>query len=345
MRINDIIVEQQLEEGPLGAIARGAGKVIGGIAKGVGAIAGIGAGAKKAFQKGKQASVDVIGGTGQGADAPAPAVAPAQGATAAPAPAAAAPAGGGAAQPATQGGAPAAQPAAQGGAPAAQPAAQGGAAQPAAAPAQGGGAPAAQGGAQQKIEPTMQKQPAAGGGDVADVIKQVDALQPAEKQQVLTAIQKAPAKEQPTDDANATPKPTAQPAAQPAAQGGAPAAQPAAQGGNFDAQTGKPTSQTGQNLETQIQDAKQQAAQKAGRGLSPQEEKDVEAQIRGTMKPKAAPPADDNPNIVRGTESVKRRGKMVREYTEEFILYKPQTVRTTLRESRKPKQKFSIYKS
>ena len=332
MRINDIIVEQQLEEGPLGAIARGAGKVIGGIAKGVGAIAGIGAGAKKAFQKGKQASVDVIGGTGQGADAPAPAAAPAQGATAAPAPApaAAAPAGGGAAQPATQGGAPAAQPAAQGGA-----------AQPAAAPAQGGGAPAAQGGAQQKIEPTMQKQPAAGGGDVADVIKQVDALQPAEKQQVLTAIQKAPAKEQPTDDANATPKPTAQPAA----QGGAPAAQPAAQGGNFDAQTGKPTSQTGQNLETQIQDAKQQAAQKAGRGLSPQEEKDVEAQIRGTMKPKAAPPADDNPNIVRGTESVKRRGKMVREYTEEFILYKPQTVRTTLRESRKPKQKFSIYKS
>ena len=72
---------------------------------------------------------------------------------------------------------------------------------------------------------------------------------------------------------------------------------------------------------------------------------EIEGEIRGTMKPKAAPPADDNPNIVRGTESVQRRGKMVREYTEEFILYRPQTVRTTLRESRKPKQKFSIYKS
>ena len=173
------------------------------------------------------------------------------------------------------------------------------------------------------------------------MIKQVDALQPAEKQQVLTAIQKAPAKEQPTDDANATPKPTAQPAA----QGGAPAAQPAAQGGNFDAQTGKPTSQTGQNLETQIQDAKQQAAQKAGRGLSPQEEKDIEAQIRGTMKPKAAAPADDNPNIVRGTESVQRRGTMVREYVQEFTLFRPQVMRTVLKESRKPKKSFSIYKS
>jgi hypothetical protein len=321
MRINEIIVEQQLEEGPLGAIARGAGKVIGGIAKGVGAIAGIGAGAKKAFQKGKQASVDVIGGTGQGADAPAQKAAPAQ-----------APAGGGA--PAAQPAAPAAQPAASG-APAAQTSAP---AQPTAQPAAQGGAPAAQ--------PAVK--PAAGGSDVDAIIQQVDQLQPPEKKQVLTALQKpaSPAKEEPAADPNATPKPTAQPQGgteQPAAQaqGGA----QAQQGGNFDAQTGKPTNQTGQNLETQIQDAKQAAAQKAGRGLSPQEEKDIEAQIRGTMKPKAAPPEDDNPNIVRGTESVQRRGKMVREYTEEFILYRPQTVRTTLHESHKPKQKFSIYRS
>jgi hypothetical protein len=321
MRINEIIAEQQLDEGPLGsavkAVGRGIGKAIGGVAKGVGAIAGIGAGAKRAFQKGKQASIDVIGGSGQGADAPVQKAAPA--ATAA-APAAAS---------------------AGGGAPAAQPA-----------------VPAAQGGAQQKVEPTMQKQPAAGGGDVDAIIQQVDQLQPPEKKEVLAALQKTEpaAKEQPsaqsqdatqqTADPNATPKPAAQsqggtqqPAAQ--VQGGA----QAQQGGNFDAQTGKPTNQTGQNLEKQVQDAKQAAAQKMGRGLSPQEEKEIEGEIRGTMKPKAAPPADDNPNIVRGTESVQRRGKIVREYTEEFILYRPQTVRTTLRESRKPKQKFSIYKS
>ena len=321
MRINEIIVEQQLDEGPLGsavgAVGRGIGKVIGGVAKGVGAIAGIGAGAKRAFQKGKQASVDVIGGSGQGADAPVQKAAPA--ATAA-APAAA-PAGGGtsAAQPAASG-------AAQGGAPAAA------SAQPAAQPAAQGGAPAAQPAAK----------PAAGGGDVDAIIQQVDQLQPPEKKEVLAALQKpaAPAKEEPAAQPAAQGG-AEQPAAQPAAQGGA----PAAQGGNFDAQTGKPTSQTGQNLEKQVQDAKQAAAQKMGRGLSPQEEQEIEGEIRGTMKPKAAPPADDNPNIVRGTESVQRRGKMVREYTEEFILYRPQTVRTTLRESRKPKQKFSIYKS
>lgn len=73
MKINEILVEhQQLDEGPLGSLARGAGKVIGGVAKGVGALAGIPGGIKKAFQKGKQASTDVIGGTGQGADAAAP---------------------------------------------------------------------------------------------------------------------------------------------------------------------------------------------------------------------------------------------------------------------------------
>ena len=183
MRINEIVVEQQLDEGPLGsavgAVGRGIGKVIGGVAKGVGALAGIGAGAKKAFAKGKQASTDVIGGTGQGADAPVQKAAPA--ATAA-APAAA-PSGGGAAQPAAQGGAPAAQPAAQ---PTAQPAAQ-----PAAAPA--------------------------GGGDVDAIIQQVDQLQPPEKKEVLAALQKpaAPAKEQPA----AAEQPAAGAAEQPAAQG------------------------------------------------------------------------------------------------------------------------------
>jgi hypothetical protein len=73
MKLNEIIVErEQRTDELLGGIAKGAGKVLGGVAKGVGAVAGIGAGMKKAFQKGKQASIDVIGGTGQGADSKAP---------------------------------------------------------------------------------------------------------------------------------------------------------------------------------------------------------------------------------------------------------------------------------
>lgn len=76
MKLDEIIVErEQRTDELLGGVARGAGKVIGGVAKGVGAVAGIGQGIKKAFQKGKQASIDVIGGTGQGADSKA---APAQ---------------------------------------------------------------------------------------------------------------------------------------------------------------------------------------------------------------------------------------------------------------------------
>ena len=75
MRIDEILVEsKQLDEGPVGsavkAVARGAGKVVGGVAKGVGALAGVAGGVKRAFQTGKQAATDVIGGTGQGADAP-----------------------------------------------------------------------------------------------------------------------------------------------------------------------------------------------------------------------------------------------------------------------------------
>jgi hypothetical protein len=73
MKLNEILVEKdQRTDELLGGIAKGAGKVLGGVAKGVGAVAGIGSGMKKAFQKGKQASIDVIGGTGQGADSKAP---------------------------------------------------------------------------------------------------------------------------------------------------------------------------------------------------------------------------------------------------------------------------------
>jgi hypothetical protein len=312
MRINEIIVEQQLDEGPLGsavgAVGRGIGKVIGGVAKGVGAIAGIGAGAKKAFQKGKQASTDVIGGTGQGADAPVQKAAPA--ATAA-APAAA-PAGGGAsaAQPAASG-------AAQGGAPAAAPA------QPAAQPAAQGGAPAAQPAAK----------PAAGSSDVDAVIQQVDQLQPPEKKEVLAALQKpaAPAKEEP--------------AAQPAANA---AAQPAAQSG---------AEQQPDDGLTQGQRDQQQAVQQmkttadANAAASGQRNEVEAAGKAAAAKPGFQRTAADKLAIKQAqdmgvkVEDIEDDLTMIREYVEEYILFKPQITRTLVKESRRPKQKFSIYKS
>ena len=305
MRINEIIVEQQLDEGPLGsavgAVGRGIGKVIGGVAKGVGAIAGIGAGAKRAFQKGKQASTDVIGGTGQGADAPVQKAAPA-----------AAPAGGGtsAAQPAASG-------AAQGGAPAAA------SAQPAAQPAAQGGAPAAQPAAK----------PAAGSSDVDAIIQQVDQLQPPEKKEVLAALQKpaAPAKEEP--------------AAQPAANA---AAQPAAQSG---------AEQQPDDGLTQGQRDQQQAVQQmkttadANAAASGQRNEVEAAGKAAAAKPGFQRTAADKLAIKQAqdmgvkVEDIEDDLTMIREYVEEYILFKPQITRTMIKESRQPKQKFSIYKS
>lgn len=74
MRINDILTEsqlQQLDEGPLGSLAKATGKAIGGVAQGVGAIAGVPGGIKRAFQKGKQAAMTTIGGDEPTAAAPA----------------------------------------------------------------------------------------------------------------------------------------------------------------------------------------------------------------------------------------------------------------------------------
>ena len=286
MRINEIIVEQQLDEGPLGsavgAVGRGIGKVIGGVAKGVGAVAGIGAGAKKAFQKGKQASTDVIGGTGQGADAPVQKAAPA--ATAA-APAAA-PAGGGAS-------------AAQGGAAAAQPAAK----------------------------------PAAGSSDVDAIIQQVDQLQPPEKKEVLAALQKpaAPAKEEP--------------AAQPAANADA---QPAAQSG---------AEQQPDDGLTQGQRDQQQAVQQmkttadANAAASGQRNEVEAAGKAAAAKPGFQRTAADKLAIKQAqdmgvkVEDIEDDLTMIREYVEEYILFKPQITRTVIEESLRPKQKFSIYRS
>ena len=315
MRINEIIVEQQLDEGPLGsavgAVGRGIGKVIGGVAKGVGAIAGIGAGAKKAFAKGKQASTDVIGGTGQGADAPVQKAAPA--ATAA-APAAA-PAGGGAAQPAAQ---PAAGGAAQGGAPAAapaQPAAQGGAAQPAAQPA---------------------AKPAAGSGDVDAIIQQVDQLQPPEKKEVLAALQKpaAPAKEEP--------------AAQPGAAAEQPAAEPAAQGGAEQ----QPNDGLTQGQRDQQQAVQQMKATADANAAASGKNNEAEAAAKAAAaKPGFQRTAADKLAIQKAqemgikVEDVEDDRTMIREYVEEYILFKPQITKTVVKESRQPKQKFSIYRS
>jgi hypothetical protein len=65
MRLTEILTEsqqQELEEGPLGAIGRGLAKGIGGVAKGVGMIGGIAGGVKKAYQKGKATSTANIAG-------------------------------------------------------------------------------------------------------------------------------------------------------------------------------------------------------------------------------------------------------------------------------------------
>ena len=88
MRINDILIESQLEEGPLlNKVGAGIGKAAGSVAKGVGAVAGGVAGLGSALKKGFQAGKQTVAGAGDATAAPtgtAPA-APANTATAAPA--------------------------------------------------------------------------------------------------------------------------------------------------------------------------------------------------------------------------------------------------------------------
>ncbi len=63
MRINEILVEsQQLDEGPLGSLAKAVGKGVGGVAKGVGAVAGGIAGIPGAVKKGFQAGKATVQG-------------------------------------------------------------------------------------------------------------------------------------------------------------------------------------------------------------------------------------------------------------------------------------------
>ena len=66
MKISEVLVESQLQEGPLGniagAIGRGVGKTVGGVAKGIGAVAGGIAGIGKAFKKGYHAGQGTVAG-------------------------------------------------------------------------------------------------------------------------------------------------------------------------------------------------------------------------------------------------------------------------------------------
>jgi hypothetical protein len=65
MRLTEILTEsqqQELEEGPLGAIGRGLAKGIGGISKAAGMIGGVAGGVKQAYQKGKATSTAHIAG-------------------------------------------------------------------------------------------------------------------------------------------------------------------------------------------------------------------------------------------------------------------------------------------
>ena len=103
MRINEILTESQLDEGPiLNKIGSAVGNVVGGAAKGVGAVAGGIAGIGSAFKKGFDRSKGIVGQGGDYVappDAPAPTAAPAAGAPAAKAGAPAAKAGVAAPQP------------------------------------------------------------------------------------------------------------------------------------------------------------------------------------------------------------------------------------------------------
>jgi hypothetical protein len=93
MRINEILIESQLEEGPLlNKIGSGIGKAAGSVAKGVGAVAGGVAGLGSALKKGFQAGKQTVAGAGDATAAPAGTAPAAQANTATAAPAGTAPA-------------------------------------------------------------------------------------------------------------------------------------------------------------------------------------------------------------------------------------------------------------
>lgn len=185
MRINEIVKESDLQEGPiLNKIGSAIGKGVGTLAKGVGAvaggIAGLGAAAKKGFQAGK-ATVSGAGDTdttpaaGTAAKPAAPAAD--TGASNTSAPAATQPSAAGSAEPKQT---PAAEPA-----PAAAPAAE-------PAPATTPAADATQATPAPSQTQTTTGQSAANDTQYKQAQKAIAALQPADQKQILTALEADP---------------------------------------------------------------------------------------------------------------------------------------------------------
>jgi len=254
MRLNQILTEQQqqelemLQEGPLGSLAkaagRGVGNVIGGVAKAAGAVKGAVKGAvdraKSSFAAGEKGAYSALSGKPDADDGN-------TGST------------GGGTTPAAQptGGAPKAQPAA-----AAEPDDQ--TAKPAAAPA-----PAAKPAAKPAAEPTAGAatgdQPAANDSAYAQAQKAVDGLAPEQKKEIVAMLQADPkVKAAMAKPAAKKPAATTQPAAnaeqpaagaeQPAAASNKPAAatQPAAQSTDLQPQTTTGRTQGGGKVAGQL---------------------------------------------------------------------------------------------
>jgi len=219
MKISEILLENtQLDEGPIGSLGTAVGKGVGGVAHGLGAVAGGVRGAWDAMKKGFQTGKSTVGGVGGDPNAAAPA-----GQAAAPG---AAPAQG--AAPAAQA-APAVEPAA-GTAPTAQDINAQGPAGTAPAKQQTGAAAAALA----KTDQATQNATADKAGQTvyAQVKSQINNLDKKGKQRILQlltkSLQAAPAKV--AAPAGGTAAPAAQGGqAAPAAQTAAPAATPAAQ--------------------------------------------------------------------------------------------------------------------
>lgn len=236
MRLNQILTEQQqqelemLQEGPLGSLAkaagRGVGNVIGGVAKGVGAVKGAVKGAvdraKSSFAAGEKGAYSALSGKPD--------------------------ADGGNAGSAGGDSAPAAQPTS--GAPKAQPAAP---AEPDDQTAEPAAAPAVKPTVKPAANAATGNQPAANDSAYAQAQKAVDGLAPEQKKEIVAMLQADPKVKAAIEKPAAKPAATTQPAAtnepaanakQPAATSNAPAAttQPAAQ--STDAQPQATTGRT-----------------------------------------------------------------------------------------------------
>jgi len=208
MRLNEILTESQVQEGPLlNKLGSTVGKAAGTVAKGVGAVAGGIAGIGKAFKKGYQAGKTTVGSGGD-SDGAEPTAAGAGGAASG---TGSASSGTGTSAPATTS-KPAAQskPAATTATPAAQSKPDQTTSQPAAAPAQSSEQPAAK---------------AANDTQYAQAQKAIAALQPADQKTILTALQADPKVK--SAMAKAAQPQQKQPAAAPAAE---PEVAPAAPG-------------------------------------------------------------------------------------------------------------------